>query len=186
MPGQIAFATVFYFGQVFCRLINKGLLKWFLLIMLFVDASVICESLFRDRKADFSLFWNIFSYELVSYRNQSIDLRRKLVDCFLSDTWSAEISPAFWMGSFSLGVWFLQIFGWVAVNLRKLGIFIFILFIYFIYLFIYFRRGFSRRGVGCGFWILRGVISKHSIILFFFVVFKLALSRWNLLKVDIK
>ena len=32
---QIAFATAFYFGQVFvfCRLINKSVLEWFLLIM---------------------------------------------------------------------------------------------------------------------------------------------------------
>ena len=32
---QIAFAAVLYFGQVFvfCRLINKSVLEWFLLIM---------------------------------------------------------------------------------------------------------------------------------------------------------
>ena len=32
---QIAFAAVFYFGQVFgfCKLINKSVLEWFLLIM---------------------------------------------------------------------------------------------------------------------------------------------------------
>ena len=35
IPDQIAFAAVVYFGQVFgfCRLINKSVLKWFLLIM---------------------------------------------------------------------------------------------------------------------------------------------------------
>ena len=35
IPDQIAFAAVVYFVQVFavCRLINKSVLKWFLLIM---------------------------------------------------------------------------------------------------------------------------------------------------------
>ena len=35
VPEQIAFAAVVYFGQafVFCRLINKNMLEWFLLIM---------------------------------------------------------------------------------------------------------------------------------------------------------
>ena len=35
VSDQIAFAAVVYFGQVFgfCRLINKSVLKWFLLIM---------------------------------------------------------------------------------------------------------------------------------------------------------
>ena len=35
ISDQIAFAAVVYFGQVFgfCRLINKSVLKWFLLIM---------------------------------------------------------------------------------------------------------------------------------------------------------
>ena len=35
VSGQIAFAAVLYFGQVFvfCRLINKSVLEWFLLIM---------------------------------------------------------------------------------------------------------------------------------------------------------
>ena len=35
ISNQIAFAAVVYFGQVFgfCRLINKSVLKWFLLIM---------------------------------------------------------------------------------------------------------------------------------------------------------
>ena len=30
---QIALAAVLYFGQVFCRLINKSVMEWFLLIM---------------------------------------------------------------------------------------------------------------------------------------------------------
>ena len=61
------------------------------------------------------------------------------------------------------------------------------LFFLFIYLFkkFFFRQGFSLRGGRWGFCILRGVISKHIIILFFFAVFEAALSRWNLLKVDI-
>ena len=35
ISDQIAFVAVVYFGQVFdiCRLINKSVLKWFLLIM---------------------------------------------------------------------------------------------------------------------------------------------------------
>ena len=34
-PEQIALAVIFYFGQafVFCRLINKNVLEWFLLVM---------------------------------------------------------------------------------------------------------------------------------------------------------
>ena len=40
IPDQIAFAAVVYFGQVFgfCRLINKSVLKWFLLIMCLKNA----------------------------------------------------------------------------------------------------------------------------------------------------
>ena len=54
-------------------------------------------------------------------------------------------------------------------------IYLFILFIYS-----FFRRGFSLRGLDEVSWgILRGVISKHIILLFFFVIFELALSRWN-------
>ena len=55
----------------------------------------------------------------------------------------------------------------------------------FLFYFMCFRRGFSRRGVGWGLCILRCVISKYIIVLFFFVVLELALSRSNLLKVDI-
>ena len=48
-----------------------------------------------------------------------------------------------------------------------------------VYIYIYLTR------FGQGSCILPGVISKHIIILFFFVVFELALSCWNLLKVHI-
>ena len=69
--------------------------------MSFADASVICESLFRDRKAELCLFEIPFETE-------------------------------------------------------------------------HFWREFSRRGFGWGFCIVRGVISKQIIELFFFVVFELA------------
>ena len=96
----------------------------------FFDASFICESLFRDRKAELSLFLNVFWWELVSYRNQSIDLRCKLVDCSLCKAWTVGISPDFWVVSFSLGARFLQIFGWVSRESAENEHFYFILFVY--------------------------------------------------------
>ena len=76
----------------------------------FVDASAIYESLFRDRKAELSLFGNNFWQELVSYENQSL----QSLDWFLCDACSAGIFPNFWVRSFSLSVRFLQIFGGVG------------------------------------------------------------------------
>ena len=39
-----------------------------------VDASVICESLFKDRKAELSLFGNTLRWKCIFYGNKSIDL----------------------------------------------------------------------------------------------------------------
>ena len=80
-------------------------------------------------------------------------------------------------GEFSFG---RTVFVWVAHESVETKHFFLFVFYLFIYLNIYF---FSTRIFRQGFCIWRGVISKH-IILFFFV-FELALSRWNLLKVDI-
>ena len=56
---------------------------------------------------------------------------------------------------------FCRLFGELPVNLQRLR----------------FRLEFSRQKVGWDFCILRGVISKQIIVLFFFVAFELALSR---------
>ena len=54
-----------------------------------VDASVICESLFKDRKSELSLFGNAFHWELVSSGNDSVNLYFKSVGWFPCDS-------AFW------------------------------------------------------------------------------------------
>ena len=47
ISDQIAFAAVVYFGQVFgfCRLINKSMLKWFLLIICLNNATLTRSTL---------------------------------------------------------------------------------------------------------------------------------------------
>ena len=97
--------------------------------------------------------------------------------------WCVKCGDFAWLrvGSFTFGAQFLQIFGRVDRESAEIVLFYFI-FILFIYLF---QRVFSRRGVGWGFCILHGVISKYITVLCFFVVFELAFSRWNLLKVNI-
>ena len=54
-----------------------------------VDASVICESLLKDRKSELSLFGDAFHWELVSYGNDSVNLYFRSVDWFPCDS-------AFW------------------------------------------------------------------------------------------
>ena len=149
--------------------------------MSFADASVICESLFKEHKAEISLFGNTFWQELISYGNQSIDSRCKSDDWFLCDAdffagrysvGSVGISPDFWVERFSLGARFLQIFGYQitresAETVRFDGNFLAEGWVEFLY----FARNF--------------VISKQIKVLFFFVVFELSLSRCYLLKVDI-
>ena len=70
--------------------------------------------------------------------------------------WSAEVSPDFWMGFFSLGTSFLQ-----RQKLRSCV----------------FWQEFLQWGIGWGFWVLRGVISEQILGLFFFVVFEIAIGR---------
>ena len=144
-----------YIEQVTCHL-----------LMLLLSARACSETVKRN-----SVCLEIpFSQEFVSYGKQSIDWRCKLVDWFLCDASSAVISPDIWVGSFSLGARALQIFGQVAGQSAET---------------VPFWRGFSCRVVGWGFCNLCGVISKQIIVLPLIVIFKLTLSRRNLLKVDI-
>ena len=79
------------------------------------------------------------------------------------------------MGSFSLNAQFLQIFGQVARESTETAHF------YFIFIFIiifFFDADFLAGELGeVSVFCACGVISKHTIVLFFFVVFELGLSR---------
>ena len=82
----------------------------------FVAATIICRSLFKDRKAELSLFGNTFLSVFNIHRNQSIDLHCKWGGRFLCNvefkrytSWSAGIFHGFGLSRFWLGAPFLQI-----------------------------------------------------------------------------
>ena len=123
-----------YIKQVTCHL-----------LMLLLSARACSETAKR----------NSVSFEISFVRISSLIETSQLIcvaswfTVFFCHAWSAGISPDFWVGSFSLGPQFLQIFGRVAREFAEIVLFFNFIYLLFIYLFIlFFQRGFSRRGLG--------------------------------------